>query len=359
MVHGLPMANDDIQQRKADHIEVAASGRADFDRKSTLLESVHLVHQSLPQLHVDELDLSTKLLGKILGAPIIVSGMTGGTQEARAINRDIAAAAERSGVGFGLGSQRAMAEHPELLSTYEVREVAPSLLLIGNIGAIQAIEYGVDGVASLAHAIGADAMAIHLNPAQEMIQRHGDRNFSGALQSIAALQKGLDIPLLVKETGCGISLQAAQSLAQAGIEVVDVSGAGGTSWVAVERHRAEPQSVEEQLGDEYWDWGIPTAVSVCAASKAGLTAIASGGIRTGLDIARAIALGAAAGGLAAPVLRAQRSGGQEGAFAYLESLKHSLKTALLLTGCRTPADLRNAPKHIAEPLRSWIRDLSE
>ncbi len=352
------MANDEIQRRKADHIELAASGISDFKERSTLLESVQLVHQSLPELSINEIDLSTKFLGKILAAPILITGMTGGTAEARTINRDLAAAAEMSGIAFGLGSQRALADNADLLSTYEVRDIAPELLLIGNIGAIQAQDYGVDGVAKLAEQVGADAMAVHLNPAQERIQHNGDRDFRGAAEMIATLNAELGIPVIVKETGCGVSKQVADRLVAMGVKNVDVSGAGGTSWVAVERHRAHEGSAQQSLGDELWDWGLPTAVSVHSCVSAGLNVVASGGLRTGYDIARAIALGATLGGLAAPALRAQRAGGQEGVYAFLESLKHSLQTILLLTGCRTPKDLQNAPKHIQEPLRSWIQDLS-
>ncbi len=357
MVNEYTMAKPGIEGRKSDHIEVAASGRADFRERATLLDCVHLVHQSLPELALDQLDLRTDLLGKTMAAPIIISGMTGGTPEARQINRDLALAAQELGVGFGVGSQRAMAEKPELASTYEVRDVAPDILLIGNIGAVQAKEYGTEAVSELAKRLGADAMAVHLNPAQEMIQREGDRDFRGVLQTIAQLVEGLEVPIIVKETGCGLSVQAAQCLASVGVQHVDVAGAGGTSWVAVERHRAEDQSREQKLGDEFWDWGLPTAVSVHSCASQGLKVVAAGGIRTGLDIARAIALGASAGGMAAPVLRAQRAGGKDAVVECLESLRQSLLTALLLTGSKTPAELRNASHHIAEPLRAWIQDL--
>ncbi len=351
------MAKPGIEGRKADHIEVAASGRADFRETKTLLDCVHLVHQSLPEISVDQIDLRTEFLGKTLAAPIIISGMTGGTPEARAINRDLAQAAQKMGLGFGVGSQRAMMEKPELASTYEVRDVAPDALLIGNIGAVQAGEYGAAAVSELAKRLGADAMAVHLNPAQEMMQREGDRDFSGVLDTIRELVDTLEIPVVVKETGCGLSVQSAKSLVKVGVQQVDVSGAGGTSWVAVERHRAGAESREERLGDEYWDWGLPTALSVHACRAEGLQVVATGGIRSGLDIARALALGACAGGLAAPVLRAQRAGGLEAALEFLESLRQSLLTALLLTGCRTPSELQRVPRHTAEPLRSWIEDL--
>jgi isopentenyl-diphosphate delta-isomerase len=351
------MAKPGIEGRKSDHIEVAASGRADFRETGTLLECVQMVHQSLPERSLDQIDLSTDFLGKTLKAPIIISGMTGGTPEARDINRDLAQAAQEMGLGFGVGSQRAMIEKPELASTYEVRDVAPDALLIGNIGAVQAREYGAAAVSELAKGLGADAMAVHLNPAQEMIQREGDRDFSGILDTIRELVDTLDVPVMVKETGCGLSAQSARSLVAAGVQHVDVSGAGGTSWVAVERHRAGAESREQKLGDEYWDWGLPTAVSVHGCAKEGLQVVATGGIRSGLDIARAITLGARAGGLAAPVLRAQRAGGREAVLEFLESLRESLLTALLLTGCRTPSDLGSAPRHIKQPLRGWIEDL--
>tara|TARA_R110002096_G_scaffold44526_12_gene120404 strand:+ start:31151 stop:32209 length:1059 start_codon:yes stop_codon:yes gene_type:complete len=352
------MSTSGIEDRKADHIEVAASGRADFRNQGTLLSSVHLVHQSLPEFAVDEIDLSVSFLGKTLRAPILITGMTGGTPEAKAINKDLAAVAQEMGIAFGLGSQRAMAEKPELAATYQVRDVAPDALIIGNIGAVQARHYGVAKIRELADAVGADAMAVHLNPAQEMIQAGGDRDFRGVIDTIGELQANLGIPLIVKETGCGLSSQAAAALVRVGVSHVDVSGAGGTSWTAVERFRAAEGSVQQRLGDEFWDWGIPTAASVYACAAAKLHVVASGGIRSGVDIARAIALGATVGGLAAPVLRAQRAGGKDAAQATIAALIDSIRTTLLLTGCQSIADLQQAPKHIAPALRSWIDGLS-
>jgi isopentenyl-diphosphate delta-isomerase len=352
------MAKSEIEERKADHLEVAASGRADFRAQTTLLEQVQLVHQSLPELRVEDIDLGVELLGHRLDAPIVVTGMTGGTQEARKINRDIARAAQQMNVAFGVGSQRAMAEDDALTSTYEVRDVAPDLLLIGNIGAVQAAAYGSDRVRALAERLGASAMAVHLNPAQEMIQRGGDRDFGGALRAIEELVKTLEIPLIVKETGCGISKQSARQLVSAGVQWVDVSGAGGTSWVAVERHRAQPGTHERQLGDELWDWGLPTAVSVALCAAEGLQVVASGGMRSGLDIARAIALGARAGGMAAPILRAQRQGGSDAVLDTLRGLMQSLKTVHLLCGAASVDALAASPRYLAPPLRSWIDALA-
>jgi isopentenyl-diphosphate Delta-isomerase len=354
-----PDAKDDIGTRKAEHLEVAASGAADFAARSTLLEEVHLVHQALPEAALDEVDLATELAGQRLRAPLVVTGMTGGTPEAQAINRDLARAAARAGVAFGVGSQRAMAEHPALEPTFQVRDVAPDVVLIGNLGVVQARALGVARVAELARRIGADAMAVHLNPAQELIQARGDRDFRGATETIARLVDGLPVPVIVKETGCGLSREAARALRAAGVETVDVAGAGGTSWVAVEARRAAAGSDAAALGHELWDWGIPTAVSVALARAAGLTVIASGGLRSGLDVARALALGARAGGMAAPLLRAQRAGGEEAAVAVLARVIASIRTVTLLAGARSAAELAAAPRHLGPHLRAWLADLDE
>ena len=266
------MPGSEIVQRKADHIEVAASGRADFV-KSTLLEHVHLMHQALPELAVDDVDLSTEIAGKRLRAPLLITGMTGGTPEAAAINRDLAKAAQAAGVAFGVGSQRAMDEHPELQGTYQVRDVAPDVVLLGNLGGVQALAMGPARVVELAKRIGADAIAIHLNPGQEMIQPNGDRDFRGVRDGIARLVAQAPLPVIVKETGCGLSREAAGALMAIGVRMVDVAGAGGTSWVAVEAVRTGSTNPDAAaLGSELWDWGVPTAVSVVACAKAGLAA---------------------------------------------------------------------------------------
>lgn len=346
-----------IAKRKADHLEVAASGRAEF-AKSTLLEHVHLVHQALPELAVDDIDLSTELVGKRLAAPLVITGMTGGTAEAAAVNRDLARAAQDAGVALGLGSQRAMAEHAELAATYQIRDVAPDVVLFGNVGGVQLVAMGPARVVALAEQIGADAIAIHLNPGQELIQDRGDRDFRGVRDAIARLVEASPVPVIVKETGCGLSIEAARTLVAAGVHTVDVSGAGGTSWVAVEAVRAIQGSAAAALGAELWDWGIPTAVSVVGCARAGLEVIASGGLRNGLDIARALALGARAGGMAAPMLRAQRAGGSAGVAALIAQVVASIRAVCLLTGCRSVRDLPRAPRHLGAPLRAFLDDLA-
>lgn len=346
----------EISRRKADHLEVAASGRAEATR-STLLDQVQLVHQALPELATADIDLATELAGKRLAAPLVITGMTGGTAEAAAINRDLARAAQRCGIAFGLGSQRAMAEHPELIATYQVRDVAPEVVLFGNVGAVQAKAMGTAAVIELAQRIGADAICIHLNAGQELIQAHGDRDFRGLVATIRALVQTSPLPVIVKETGCGLSAEAARALVGAGVTTVDVAGAGGTSWVAVEAVRAAKGSPAEELGTELWDWGVPTAVSVVACARAGLATIASGGLRNGYDVARALALGARAGGMAAPMLRAQRAGGEAAVVDMIERVVGAIRSVCLLTGSRTPAELARAPKHLGAPLRAFLDDL--
>ena len=345
-----------IAKRKADHLEVAASGRAEF-ASSTLLEHVHLIHQALPELALDEIDLGVTLAGKQLRAPLVITGMTGGTAEAAAINRDLARAAQAAGVAFGVGSQRAMAEHPELAASYHVRDVAPDVVLFGNLGGVQALAMGPAKVVELAKQIGADAIAIHLNPGQEMIQAHGDRDFRGVRDAIARLVVDSELPIIVKETGCGLSVEAASMLARAGVQTVDVSGAGGTSWVAVEAERATGGSDAASLGNELREWGIPTAVSIVACVRASHTVIASGGLRSGYDVARALALGARAGGMAAPFLRAHRAGGYDAAVRELERIINSIRTVCLLTGSASAAALARAPRHLGSPLRIFLDDL--
>lgn len=345
-----------IAKRKADHLEVAASGRAELTR-STLLDEVHLVHQALPELSVDEIDLATEIAGKRLAAPLVITGMTGGTGEAAQVNRDLAVAAQAAGVALGLGSQRAMAEHADLAASYQVRDVAPDVVLFGNVGAVQLVAMGPARVVELAKQIGADAMCVHLNPGQELIQDKGDRDFRGVVAAIGKLVDTSPLPIIVKETGCGLSPQAARALANAGVHTVDVSGAGGTSWVAVEALRAAEGSDAAQLGQELWDWGLPTAVSVAACVNAGLVTIASGGLRSGYDVARALALGARAGGMAAPMLRAQRAGGSDAVRAMIDRVTHGIRAVCLLTGTRSAAELKKAPKHLGSPLRTFLDDL--
>lgn len=343
----------DISQRKDDHLELAISGDVGFKRTTTLFEDVRLVHDALPELTMAELDTSVELMGKRLRAPILIAAMTGGSERAERINKELASIAEERGYAFGLGSQRAMHKHPAKGGTYAVRDVAPSALLLGNLGLVQAAQMSDADVLGLVERVGADALCLHLNPAQELIQEEGDRDFRGGLNTIARLL-ALGLRVVVKETGCGLSGSVAARVRALGVEYVDVSGAGGTSWVAVETHRAS--EARRPLGQTFWEWGIPTAASVALCAPHGFLGIfATGGISSGLEIAKAIALGASAGGVARRALQALDAGGPEGARHFFERVEAELRAAMLLTGSRNLAALRRAPRLLSGELAEWLK----
>ena len=346
----------DISRRKADHLDLAASGDVGFKQTTTLFECVRLVHDALPDLSFDEIDTSARLLGKRVRAPLLIAAMTGGTERAQRVNRELASIAEERGYVFGLGSQRAMHKNRGSSATYQVRDVAPSTLLLGNVGVVQASQMSTDELGDLVAAVGADALCIHLNPAMELVQEEGDRDFRGGLEAIARLVRELPVPVVVKETGCGISAAVARRLASVGVRHVDVSGAGGTSWVAVETHRAREQ--RKALGQSFWEWGIPTAASVALCAPFGFQSVfATGGVKSGLDVAKAIALGASAAGIARGVLQALESGGREAALGLLDTIEIELRTAMLLCGARDLQALRQAPRVIVGELATWIEQL--
>lgn len=342
----------DISQRKKDHLALCAGPNVGFRDKTTLLDDVKLIHCALPEMHADDVDSRTTLLGKTLSAPVIVASMTGGTEWAATVNRELAQAAEELGLGFGLGSQRAMFERPHTASTFKVRDVAPTVFLTGNLGLVQARQMSTAQIADLVGEVQADALCIHLNPAMEIVQPGGDRDFRGGLELFHRLVESLPVPVIAKETGCGLSRAVAEKIRATGVRAVDVSGAGGTSWVAVEAHRAVDED-QRALAEELWDWGIPTAASVLQLQGLGFEIIATGGVKTGSDVARALALGATVGGIAAQALRAQKEGGIGGAKQYLSRVVASVRAIMLLTGCRNPAELRSAPKIVTGELASW------
>jgi isopentenyl-diphosphate delta-isomerase len=349
-----------LAQRKADHLSLCADGDVGFRGKTTLFEEVELVHCALPELAWDAVDPRTVILGKSLAAPLLIAAMTGGTEEAGRVNRTLAELAEAHGIGFGLGSQRAMHVRPDTAATFRVRDVAPTTLVLGNVGIVQATHMSNDELAALVGSVGADALCIHLNPAMELVQPGGDRDFGRGLETLARAQQALSVPVVVKETGCGIGRPLGERLAAMGIRDLDVSGAGGTSWVAVETHRAGAEGADtaQRLGELFWDWGIPTAACVASLAPLGLrTVFATGGIFNGLDVARALALGATGAGIARGALQALRKGGRSGADSFLKAVVTELRASMLLTGSRTPADLRRARRVLGPRLQSYVAAL--
>ncbi len=341
----------DISQRKKDHLALCAGDNVGFVEKTTLLEQVELIHCALPEMHADQVDSSLELLGKTMQAPVVISAMTGGTDEAAKINKDLAQVADELGLAIGLGSQRAMFERPATAWTFEVRDRAPNVLLFGNLGLVQARKMTTAQIRQLCADVGADALCIHLNPAMEIVQPGGDRDFQGGLELFRRLVEELGIPVIAKETGCGLSRSVAQMIRSTGVEHFDVSGAGGTSWVAVEAHRAKDD--EKELAEELWDWGIPTAASLVQLRGLGVKVIATGGLKTGTHVAKAVALGATAGGLAAQVLKAHKAGGIDGARNFLQGVVRTVRAIMLLTGSRTVADLQRAPVLLGSDLARW------
>jgi len=341
-----------IGERKRAHLDLCEQAEVEYARKTTLLEEVELVHDALPELALAEVDVSATLLGKRLRAPLLITGMTGGTSEAADINQALARVAEEHGIAFGLGSQRAMQRAPELEYTFAVRAHAPTTLVLANLGLVQAAALKTAEIERLVRRVSADAVCIHLNPAQELIQPGGDRDFRGGLATFARLVRDLPVPVVAKETGCGISRDVAQRLRDVGVRTIDVSGAGGTSWVKVEALRAD--TAGRDLGEEFADWGIPTAAAVGALRGVGVEVIASGGIRSGLDVARAVALGARVAGVALPVFRAYREGGPVAAGRFVERLVGGLQTAMVLTGSRDLEALARTPLVLGPRLREWL-----
>lgn len=331
---------DRTQARKADHLRVCLQDDVQF-RVTTGFERYRFVHRCLPEMDRDEADLSTRFFGKSLRAPLLISSMTGGTERAKTINLRLAAAAQRHGFAMGVGSQRVAVENPNTGHTFAVRSVAPDALLFANLGAVQLNHaYGLDECRRAVDLLEADALILHLNPLQEAVQTDGDTEFGGLLAKIATLCDRLSVPVIAKEVGNGISGAMARQLAEAGVAALDVAGAGGTSWAKVESERAA-DPLQRRLGATFANWGLPTADCLVAVRQAvpALPAIASGGLRDGLDAAKAIALGARLAGLAFPFLQAADE--SEAALDFLaQALVAELQVVLFCTGNRTLKDLQ-------------------
>lgn len=331
------------QQRKKQHLELCLDTESVTSRLSTGLDRYRFVHNALPELDIDEIDLGTTFLGKRLKAPILISSMTGGFDLARKVNRNLAAAAQQLGIAMGVGSQRVAIEEPSAAGSFQVRDVAPDVLLLGNLGAVQ-LNYGytIEQCRRAVAMIDADGLILHLNVLQEAIQPEGNRNFKGLAEKISTVCRELAVPVLAKEVGNGISVDAAVRLARAGVKAIDVAGRGGTSWSAVEAQRAARQGKTPDR--TFADWGIPTEEALVNVRQAlpDIQLIASGGIRTGVDVAKSIALGADLAAFGQPLLAAALQSSAK-VIEFIAGIIHELKVSMLCVGARDLVGLRSAP----------------
>lgn len=335
------------EQRKSDHIRINLEENVNFRQLTTGLENYHFLHQMLPEINLAEVDTSVSFLGKKLKAPLLISSMTGGTDQARQINHTLAEAAEMSSIAMGLGSQRAALENPALAPTFQVRSVAPTTVLLANLGAVQ-LNYGytVDHCRRAVEMIEADALILHFNALQEAVQPEGDTNFSGLLAKVEAICRTLPVPVIAKEVGWGFSEDSVRRLVNAGVAAIDVAGSGGTSWSQVEMYRAKSE-IRRRVAATFVDWGIPTSEAILAAKRveANLPIIASGGLRNGLDMAKCIALGATLGGMAGPFLKAAVNSLQA-VLAEIEIATTELRIAMFAIGVDSIAGLQNTDRLI-------------
>jgi isopentenyl-diphosphate delta-isomerase len=340
-----------IHERKLDHIAISLKSPVE-SRFSNGFDDITPVHRSLPEVSLDEINISTSFFGKPLSAPIVIAGMTGGHEKAKKINETLATVTQELGIAMGVGSQRAALENTDLVDTYRVaRKAAPDAFLIANLGAVQfASDYSHDQAKEAVEMIEADALAIHLNPVQEAVQPEGDRDFKGCVNGISKLKK-LKVPIIAKETGAGISREDASLLEKAGVSGIDVGGLGGTSFAAVESYR---EGVNRALAESFWDWGIPTAISTIEVLEAtNLPVISTGGIRNGIDVAKTLALGSVAAGMALPILKSAMKG-VGAAKATLNQIIEELKVAMFLMGAKDLKELLQTDVVITGRTKDWL-----
>jgi isopentenyl-diphosphate delta-isomerase len=338
-------------QRKEDHIRINLEEDVRSKGITTGLEAYRFIHQALPELDLTQVNTSCTVLGHALGAPLLISSMTGGVSRALTINRNLATAAQRLGLAMGLGSQRVALEQAEVAALFQVREVAPDILLFANLGAVQLnYGYGVGECLRVVEMVQADALILHLNPLQEAVQVGGNVNFAGLLARIGEVCRALPVPVVVKEVGWGISEDVARALVGVGVAAIDVAGAGGTSWSEVERHRADSPR-RARVSSAFASWGIPTAESLLAVRRAApqLPIVASGGMRGGVDVAKAVALGASLVGLASPVLRAATVS-VDAVLDELSAVLDELRICMFCIGAGSIESLHDTPhlRHVQE-----------
>ncbi len=343
------------RRRKIEHIEICLQEDVQCKR-STMFEHIGFIHNALPEIDKNDIDLTTNFFGLRANAPLVIAAMTGGHPDTLEINRRLAEAAEEMRIPIGVGSQRSAIEDPTLANTFKVvRESAPSVPVIANIGATH-----VKSAPEAVQMIEADILAIHLNTLQEAVQPEGDCNSIGVLENIALIVDSVDIPVIVKETGAGISSSVALALEEADVDGVDVGGVGGTSWAAVEYYRAlrENNLIKAHLGLDFWDWGIPTALSIIMVGEVtDLDIIATGGVRSGLDIAKALSLGAVAAGVAHPFLRPAVEGSTDLVVQEIKKFTEGLRVAMYLNGCEIVEDLVERPLLLSAELSKTLESV--
>ncbi len=349
------------EDRKWDHIKICMNEDIEFKTKTSGFEEVELIHQSLPELDYQALDLTTNFFGRQFSYPILINAMTGGHPESTKINKILAQIALEFNIPMGLGSQRAAIENEKLVGTYRVaREISPKIYLIGNIGAGQLVStYNIDEIEKCIDMIDANALAIHLNPLHEVLQKEGDLNYQNLLEKLKEIIKQVKVPIIVKETGNGLSQSALKSIKDIGIKYVDVGGAGGTSWAVVESYRHEKNDEFTAIAKNFRDWGIPTVISTILAARMGFNVISSGGIRTGVDIAKAIACGAGIAGMALPFLKSAYQEDLNALRAQMKILIKELKICMFLTKSSNIEDLKSAEKILFGKTRQWMDSYSK
>lgn len=338
------MLNKQTINRKDEHIQINLEQDVRFSELSTQLERYQFTHQALPEFDLVEVNSETEFLGRKLSFPLLIGAMTGGTQWGTQINQIIAEAAQNMGIGIGLGSMRVALENPSTASSFQVRKYAPNVLLLANLGAVQLnYGYGTDDCLRAVEMIEADALVLHINPLQEALQPEGNTRFSGLLHKIEQVCKTLPVPVIVKEIGCGLSPRAAQALANAGVSALNIAGAGGTSWSQVEMFRAQT-SFQSEVAAVFRNWGIPTSQSLIMARQAvpDIPIIASGGLSTGIDIAKTLALGADVAAMAGALLKAG-STSLEALLEKLRVIRRQLRIAMFVAGARDIPALKNTP----------------
>jgi isopentenyl-diphosphate delta-isomerase len=348
--------------RKIEHLTLCATHEVEahndeHGHRRTGFDDITFIHNALPQINMDKIETTIDFLGEKFAFPLLISSMTGGHPDTLEVNRALALAAEEMQIGIGVGSQRAALEDPALEDSFRVvRDSAPDIFVFGNLGISQIQEYGIEGVEQAVEMIDADAIAIHLNFLQEAVQPEGNTNACGGLELIRQVCQSMNIPVIVKETGCGISYKVAQVLCDAGVSAIDVGGLGGTSWAGVEVYRAKEQGANlcERLGNLLWDWGIPTPISVIESSIS-VPVIATGGIRTGMDIAKSLAVGASLCGTALPLIKPALSGSKE-VIKRLRTMLEELKVVMFLTGYDTIEDLMQAPVVITGRTAKYLNE---